>query len=269
VDLALVSGTGRGGRITADDVRGAAAARDGAGATVVLLHGLFDSRQGWRDLPQRLARSGLAVHAPDLPGHGDDAAEATGLDDMAARIAADLPAGPLCLVGHSLGAALAVRIAARFGARVERLVLIAPAGIGARINADFLDGMLAAETPAALARALDLLDGGPVGASMLSGELARLAARREALSRLSRSLARGGMQQIDLRDEIGRLACPVSVVFGTADRILDWQSVAELPPQVAIHLVRGAGHLPHLAAPGLVPMLLSAPAHRPERRAAP
>ncbi|MFP5481202.1 MAG: alpha/beta fold hydrolase [Alphaproteobacteria bacterium] len=267
VDLALVPGTGRNGRVTAEDVRGHGGST-GAAGTVVLLHGLFDSAKGWRDLPLRLGRMGLSVHAPDLPGHGASLAPAQSVEAMADQLIADLPAGPLALVGHSLGAALAVRLARRLGSRVTRLVLIAPAGVGARINADFLDGMLAAETTAALVRALSLLDAGTLSDVAQAEELARLATRREGLSGLVRSLAHAGMQQIDVTADLEQLACPVSVVWGTADRILDWQAVAGLPSQVAIHLVRGAGHLPHLAAPALVPALL-APAHPvAERRSA-
>jgi pimeloyl-ACP methyl ester carboxylesterase len=267
VDLALVAGTGRNGRVTAQDVQGSGGAAINVG-TVVLLHGLFDSARGWRDLPQRLGRMGLPVHAPDLPGHGASDARALSVEAMVDQVISDLPAGPLALVGHSLGAVLAVRIARRLGTRVTRLVLIAPAGVGARINADFLDGMLAAEAPAALSRALFLLDAGALGDAALAEELARLAPRREGLRGLVRSLAQGGIQQIDVVADLERLACPVSVVWGTADRIVDWQSIAGLPAQVAIHLVRGAGHLPHLAAPGLVPALVVPTALAVERRSA-
>ena len=267
VDLALIPGTGRNGRVTAEDVLGHGGST-GAAGTVVLLHGLFDSAKGWRDLPLRLGRMGLSVHAPDLPGHGASLAPAQSVEAMADQLIADLPAGPLALVGHSLGAALAVRLARRLGSRVTRLVLIAPAGVGARINADFLDGMLAAQTPAALARALSLLDAGALGEAALAEELGRLAPRREGLRDLARSLAHGGMQQIDVAADLDQLACPVSVVWGTADRILDWQSVALLPAEVAIHFVRGAGHLPHLAAPALVPTLLATARPLAERRSA-
>ncbi|WP_211195435.1 alpha/beta fold hydrolase [Tabrizicola sp. YIM 78059] len=255
VDLTLVPGTGRNGRITAEDVRGQGGISGRAG-TVVLLHGLFDSARGWRDLPQRLARAGMAVHAPDLPGHGLSTDRAETVEAMADLILPGLPAGRIALVGHSLGGLLAVRLAQRLGPRIARLVLIAPAGVGARINADFLDGMLAAETPAALARALSLLDAGPMSDSLLAEELSRLQSRREALGHLVRRLAHQGMQQIDMTADLERLAPPISVIWGTADRILDWQSVAGLPAHVAIHLVRGAGHLPHLVAPGLVTGLL-------------
>jgi pyruvate dehydrogenase E2 component (dihydrolipoamide acetyltransferase) len=228
---------------------------------VVLLHGLFDTHRGWRDLPQRLARRGSAVLVPDLPGHGESRLAARSVDEAAALtaqlVADDAPSGPLVLVGHSLGAALAVRLVALLGARVAQLVLIAPAGLGARINADFVDGMMAAQTPAALGRALAFLDAGPLGEAALTAELGHLKARRDDLAPLVAALAHAGLQQIDLRAEIARLACPVTVVFGTADRILDWQSVAELPASARIHLVRGAGHMPHASTPGLVADLVA------------
>lgn len=247
-DLTVIAGSGRRGRITAADV---AAADGGGAATAVLLHGLFDTPQGWRDLPRRLAEAGLAVATPALPA--PDATPA--LDGIAAGLEADLPAGPLALVGHSLGAAVAVALARRLGPRVRRLVLLAPAGIGARINPDFVGGMLAAETPAALARALALLDAGPVSETALAAELDRLRARRPADAALAGLLARGGFQQIDVTGDLDALGCPAAVVFGTADRVLDWHAVEALPATVSIHLVRGAGHLPHLAAPALVARL--------------
>jgi len=256
VELSLITGTGRRGRITAADVT----AREG-GATVVLLHGLFDDPRSWRDLPRRLMAAGHAVVAPALPGHGDAAGPADSLEAAEAALAHALPEGRLILVGHSLGAALAIRLAQLEGQRVERLLLLAPLGIGARINPDFIEGMLAAATPAALARALALLDGGPLSETALIHELERLRPLRETLAPLARALTRDGFQQIDVAEDLGHLACPVTVVFGTNDRILDWRDVANLPPQVAIHLIRGGGHLPHAAAPKLVARLIAGRAH--------
>jgi pyruvate dehydrogenase E2 component (dihydrolipoamide acetyltransferase) len=69
-------------------------------------------------------------------------------------------------------------------------------------------------------------------------------------------MAQDGLQQIDITADLANLACPVSVIFGTADRILHWQDIAHLPAHVACHLVHGAGHLPHLAAPGLIARLI-------------
>ena len=215
-----------------------------------MLHGLFDTSKGWRDLPRQLERDGHRVLALDLPGHGDSA-PAPGFDAATDQLATRLPDGPLCLIGHSLGAALAVRLAVRLGARVQRLVLSAPAGLGPRINPDFTDGMLAAQTPAALAHVLALLGGGPLSATALDAELHRLLAARPGHVALANAVARGGFQQIDITADLPRLTRAVTVLFGTDDRILNWHDVAHLPPTTAIHLIRGAGHLPHHAAPDL------------------
>ncbi|MFO0514706.1 MAG: alpha/beta fold hydrolase [Rhodobacterales bacterium] len=258
VDLATIQGTGRRGRIQARDVTG------GNGATLVLLHGLFDSATGWRDLPRRMRAAGHAVLTPDLPGHGSAPAVAS-LDAAVEQLAARMPPGPLRLLGHSLGAVLAVRLALGLGPRVERMVLSAPTGLGPRINGDFIGGMLAAGTPAALARALALLGTGPLSALALASELDRLQAERAGHAALAGLSARDGFQQIDIAGDLARLTCPVAVLFGTGDRILDWHDVANLPPAAAIHLIRGAGHLPHLAAPDLVLSLVAdspAPARR-------
>lgn len=271
-DLSLVTGTGRRGRITAADITGNAPSGDialhragGGGTPIILLHGLFDTHKGWRDLPRRLAAAGHTVLAADLPGHGDSAPAAS-FDDAARQLAqaitAAIPAGPLRLIGHSLGAALAVKLATLMPARVERLILSAPAGLGPRINADFTQGMLAAETPDALARALSLLDAGPLSASALAQELARVKSGRAAQSALAAALSSQGFQQLDITADLARLTCAVSVIFGTADRILDWHAIEHLPAAAAIHLIRGAGHLPHHAAGDLLLALAADPAER-------
>ncbi|AWB50249.1 hypothetical protein HYN69_06105 [Gemmobacter aquarius] len=249
--------------MTAADVTGTTQgqAPTGSAEAIVLLHGLFDSPKGWRDLPRRLAAAGHSVLAPDLPGHGDSAPAAT-LDEvlttLAQTVTQAIPAGPLTLIGHSLGAALAVKIATLMPQRIAHLILSAPAGLGPRINPDFTQGMLAAETPQALARALSLLDAGPLSPTALAQELARLKAQRAGHAPLAAALSSHGFQQIDITADLARLTCATTVIFGTADRILDWRCIEHLPATTAIHLIRGAGHLAHHADPDLVLSLVTA-----------
>jgi len=252
VDLGAITGTGRRGRVTGDDVRGVATR-----ATVVFLHGLHDHADGWRDLPERLVRLGHPVAVPDLPGHGRNA---VAVQDMAEAVAALLPlipAGRVRLVGHSAGAVLAVRLAQLLGTQVEAIILLAPAGLGVRINSDFLDVMAGAETPAALARGLAMLGAAPVSDAVLEQELARLRRQRPLTAAFAASVAKGGMQQVDIAADVATLACPVTAMFGLTDRIIDWRDCASLPATVAIHLVPGAGHLPHLHAPGLTARIIA------------
>ena len=248
-DLRLVHGSGRRGRITAADV---------AGVTVVLLHGLFDDSKGWRDLPRRLEARGLRVVALDLPGHGANDEAAGSFGAAVAQMAARLPGGPLHLVGHSLGAAVAAQIAAGLGARLRGLTLVAPAGLGDGINLSFIPAMLAAKTPEELAVPLSLLDAGPMSAIGLTQEWERLRLHHAGHGALARVASGEAGPLPDLPAALERLSCPVSVLMGVEDRIIDWRGVAQLPPSVAIHLVRGAGHLPHLAEPEVFMRLVCA-----------
>jgi pyruvate dehydrogenase E2 component (dihydrolipoamide acetyltransferase) len=278
LDLGTLRGTGRNGWVSGADVLAALRPAGGSapsavhvrrraptgaatGAPLVLLHGLFDSARGWRDLPERLAQAGHAVLVPDLPGHGRSARGDGTLAGAEAALAAILPAaGPVGLVGHSLGAVLATGLARALGPRLDRLVLIAPAGLGPRMDADFLDLMAGARTTAALARALARLGpgSGPYSEEALSAELDRLAPRRDAMVALGRGLAQKGIQQVDTGPLLEGVAAPVTAVFGLDDPIIDWRDAAHLPARAAIHFIKGAGHLPHAVQPDLVADLILA-----------
>lgn len=87
----------------------------GAGPVVLLLHGTGASSHSWRDLLPLLAEQ-YTVVAPDLPGHGFTAAapeECYSLPGMAAAVGAllgSLGLSPALVVGHSAGAAIALRM---------------------------------------------------------------------------------------------------------------------------------------------------------------
>ena len=274
IDLAGVEGTGRRGRITAEDVRAASSAapatsmsgaiaihRRGSGPPVALFHGLFDDARGWRMIPGRLKAAGHEALAFDLPGHGASEATAESFEEAASllhdALVREVPKGPIRLAGHSLGAALAARVAGRLGSRAGGLTLIAPAGLGPRISEEFIEGMSAARTAPALARAIALLDGGPLSQDAMAEEAERHAAGIAPRTALARAVASDGFQQIDLRAEIAALSCPIACLWGTADRVLDWRDVQHLPASARIHLVPGAGHLPHHAEPALAAELIA------------
>jgi magnesium chelatase accessory protein len=89
----------------------------GEGPALVLLHGTGAATHSWRDIAPLLARSHSVV-AMDLPGHGftrvprDDSGFT--LPNVARSVAAlmsELGVVPFALVGHSAGAAIAVRMA--------------------------------------------------------------------------------------------------------------------------------------------------------------
>ena len=109
----------------------------GGRPAVVLLHGLNDSHLTWRQIAPALARN-RAVLALDLPGHGlsdrpDAGYELGWYAQLVARWIDALGCEAVDVVGHSLGGGVALMLLAERRARIRRLVLAAPGGLGREI----------------------------------------------------------------------------------------------------------------------------------------
>jgi pimeloyl-ACP methyl ester carboxylesterase len=105
---------------------------------VVLLHGLFASKEQWQALMCELAQQGFVVIAPDLPGYGASSGFPDGdyrLTEQVQRLHEflhQLPETanrPVALAGNSMGGAIASRYAQRYPAQVASLALFAPMGM--------------------------------------------------------------------------------------------------------------------------------------------
>ena len=224
-----------------------------------LVHGLFAEADSFTLLARRLAKGGLRVLAIDLPGHGASDATAKDLDQATEAVAMTLRAtasGPVRLVGHSLGAMIATRIAAEREVEIDRLMLLAPAGLGAEIGADFITGMVEADSLEDLQRETAKLGGGSLSNTYLAELLGRIRARRDALRAVTASVTANGAQRHLIVSELERVKNPITAIFGIADRIIPWQHAAHLPQQAAVHFVKAAGHMPHWTAPNLAAELL-------------
>src|SRR3989442_7064706 len=102
---------------------------EGRGPAVVLVHGLGGFAESWRHTLRGLAGR-TTVYALDLPGFGASAKPRTRyrLPYFAGALHAFMEALGIqgaSLLGHSLGAAVAVTYAVTHPARVERLTLVA------------------------------------------------------------------------------------------------------------------------------------------------
>jgi pimeloyl-ACP methyl ester carboxylesterase len=106
---------------------------EGSGEPVVLIHGLSgSSRWWWRNIPD-LARE-FTVYLVDLPGFGEmrDERDGFSLSGAAEWLAAwmnELGIQPVHIIAHSLGGYIGVKLAIQHPELVDRLILVAPAGV--------------------------------------------------------------------------------------------------------------------------------------------
>jgi len=104
----------------------------------VALHCSLSRGSAWAPLAVRLGDI-LTIHAPDLPGHGAaaDWSSDVAYHDQALAIVDDLAgAGPVDLLGHSMGAVLALAFAVAHPGRVRSLILYEPVLFAAIQNGD-------------------------------------------------------------------------------------------------------------------------------------
>jgi len=103
----------------------------GAGQTVVLIHSSASGAGQWRALVSDLDRHYQTI-AVNLFGYGGTTKwkglEAQTLDDQANLVEMVIPnkRDAICVVGHSFGGSVAMKVASHLGDRVEKLILIEP-----------------------------------------------------------------------------------------------------------------------------------------------
>ena len=129
---------------------------DPALPTVLMIHGAQQDHSIWGLQSRYLAHHGYGVLAPDLPGHGrSEGPPCPSVESMAQwviALASACGAARLALVGHSMGALVAIELASRVPERVSRLALT-----GANFPMTVSDALLSAtrdDTP----RALDMIN---------------------------------------------------------------------------------------------------------------
>lgn len=113
---------------------------------VILLHGLSANRRIMQPLGQRLAAAGLRVYLADLPGHGDNTepfslgraeqCAAATVESLVRR--GEIALEHTVLVGHSMGGAIAVRLADRFPAAATIAISPAPTSPPRRMPSNLL-----------------------------------------------------------------------------------------------------------------------------------
>jgi pimeloyl-ACP methyl ester carboxylesterase len=243
--------------------------RGGDGEPLVLLHGFTDTWRTWELVLPTLERH-HDVLALTLPGHAGGpplkgAVTETTMAEAVERAMDDAGFATAHVAGNSLGGYLALQLAAR--GRARSVVALAPAG-GWEHGDPMLGRALAAQTAmfeatkalaphagsiaataAGRRRATELLTSRPeVLPADLVAHLVLGVARCDALPMLA--FAADDPYWVDA-EGIG--ACPVRIVWGTADRLLPWPAAARRLQRLLPHAdwieLEGVAHAPQLDVP--------------------
>lgn len=247
----------------------------GRGDAIVFLHGHSACWQCWLEqIPDFMATH--RVIAPDLPGFGHSEMPAGGvsiqgyaqaLDDLLGQLGVDAA----CVVGNSMGGFVATELALTSPQRVERLGLVAAAGL-ARRYIGLPTELIRHPGGVALGRVLFGMGGVPE--AMARTLASRRRGRRLALGWVTTSaqtlhpalvleLLRGAggpaaapaavaLASYDFRDRVPEVACPTLIVWGTVDRLVPVACAADYEraiPGARKVIYDGAGHVPMLEQP--------------------
>ncbi len=242
------------------------------GAPVVLmLHG-FGSSKNAMLLPLNWLRETHRVIVPDLPGFGEHPLHGVAVPDAdwylerIDSLADALGLKQFSLVGTSMGGALAAAYAAAHPERVDRLVLLAPAGVQAPVKNSFMAAVESGRNPLEISSESDFNQvvelvfarppavPGPFRRHIVQLMIERLEATDRIVEALRPFLLDG------LTPLLPGIQAPTMVIYGEEDRVTDPSMAerfrAELPG-AQVEIVPDAGHVVFADSPRRVRQLMA------------
>jgi pimeloyl-ACP methyl ester carboxylesterase len=229
---------------------------------VVLIHGAGMDHTAWSLQARSLAHHRRAVLAVDLPGHGRAPPPPLGrIEDLADWLEGLLDAAGVetaALVGHSMGALVALHMAARLPVRVRALALLG-AATRMPVHPDLLRAARAGEA-AAIAMIIGWgfgprgqLGGNPAPGQWMMGGGVRL------LERAGPGVLAADLAACDAYAEgtaaAAKVACPTLVIIGQADRMTPAKAGHALAKEIAgasAIVLPGVGHMMMAEAPNAI-----------------
>ena len=244
--------------------------KEGSGPALLLLHGLGCDHTTWQPVIQALSRR-YTVIAPDLLGHGRSdkpradysvGGYANGMRDLLTVLGVD----KVTVVGHSLGGGVAMQFAYQFPERTERMILVAPGGLGPEVTpalrAVTLPGFHTAMGVVTLpglrhltAAYLRVLAASGLSVTRDLDEVAAIInackdpKARTAIRHVVSAVIDWRGQIVTMADRAYLTAAmPMCVIWGTEDSVIPVRhagNAAEMAPGCTVEVIGNAGHFPH------------------------
>jgi pimeloyl-ACP methyl ester carboxylesterase len=242
----------------------------GEGPALLLLHGLGCDHTTWSPVIHDLAKH-FTVIAPDLLGHGVSAKPradysvggyANGMRDLLTVLNID----KVTVVGHSFGGGIAMQFAYQFPERTERMILVAPGGLGPEVSPLIRSVTLPGfQQVMGVATLPGIRHVGKAGLRALSRskitaarDLAEVAEIYESFKdpRARAAICHVVRAVVDVRGQIVTMvdrayltqAMPMLVIWGTDDVVIPSkhaENAARIAPGAVVEVLPNSGHFPH------------------------
>jgi pimeloyl-ACP methyl ester carboxylesterase len=240
----------------------------GEGPAVLLVHGLATSKVTWYCNIDALVSGGYRVLALDLPGHGDSDKpkdlkyEPAGAVELIRQFLVELELDRVSLVGNSAGGLLVGLFSLAYPQQVEKLVLVAPGGLGRHVTwlLRFLSVPMLGElfyqprlqSPMNLARRIFFRP--PAILAEVLPEMDRVrnlpGSRHAAIQSIRSSVNLLGQRRKSyILDRLRDLKPPLLTIWGEEDAILPVSQAAAVRralPRSVTRVIPECGHWPHM-----------------------
>ncbi len=233
-----------------------------AKATIVMLHGLGADKDTWLKLIKSWNNE-YRIIAPDLPGHGEsfkDLKTGYGLHNQALIISAflrHLNIENYHILGHSMGGAIAAKVAQTEPLNINSLILISPYGIPTKASVvELLEKQLGYNPMLEIKGKKgyqEMMNLAMVKKPHIPGfALNVLAEKAQQNSMLYKSILNDCKTESDITAALSTQAAPIMVIWGEDDAVLNVAAVDELKKCLAnfeLLIMKQTGHVPAVENP--------------------
>jgi pimeloyl-ACP methyl ester carboxylesterase len=224
---------------------------------VILIHGAGGIHLSWPPQIRRLA--GEKIYAPDLPGHGkSEGPGRQSIDEYAEDMVAfmgELKIRAAVIVGHSMGGAVALRLALKYPKQVPGLGLLG-SGPNLRVESSLLETM---GNPNTFEAAVEMVNGNCFSTEAPQN-LVELSKR--TMLEIRQPVLSGDFQacnEFDATSQLENIKVPTLIVCGAEDKMMPPKFSEALRGGIAnsqLHVLEHAGHMVMLEQPDVVADLL-------------
>ena len=222
---------------------------------ILFIHGFGGDQNNWLfNITELSAKH--AVYAIDLPGHGASSKSVGGgtLAEFAESVSAWMKSIDLQqahIVGHSLGAAIAVELATQSPGQLASLTLLSSVGAGTDVDRQYIEGFISANRRKDLKPCLQRLFANPelVNRDMIEGVLR--VKRIEGVESCMRTIVAASIfnaSDTNPGANLAKLEMPLQLIWGRDDQIAAVSHTDDLPAGINVHIIDDAGHMLHMEA---------------------